>query len=250
VAENVPAPPCSLASGALPSTPPCSDPEVGFADAGVDQLVDEMERRGTYFYATSAHPQGIVGHDDVVVVKVNDQWAAYGDGSGHGRLTTSTDGQGLIWSILQHPDGSPARWWHDNTQYNIADWNVTQPAEDQQRRSQDVVSAFQGRSYQCPSLDLGLLERQPPHRRHGWRWLPAWRVRQRQRPERLRAAGGPGRWGTDRLSYPKFQTEAGTGEHALQVRDGSSYAADRLTLVNLPVLSGTAWRSPRSAGRT
>ena len=44
--------------------------------------------------------------DSIVVIKVNQQWVGVGDGSGQGRLGTSTDLlKGLIWRILNHPDG-------------------------------------------------------------------------------------------------------------------------------------------------
>jgi hypothetical protein len=43
-------------------------------DAGVDALINLIESHGTYFYKTAAHPTGIIGSNDVVVIKINDQW--------------------------------------------------------------------------------------------------------------------------------------------------------------------------------
>ncbi len=73
VVPNVPVPECSLDGGTLPATSPCNDPGYALRDAGVDSLVSEMEARGDYFYQTAAHPSGIVGADDVVVIKINNQ---------------------------------------------------------------------------------------------------------------------------------------------------------------------------------
>ncbi len=106
VVPNVPVPPCSLDGGALPATPPCNDPETALHDDGVDALVDLMESQGTYFYQTTAHPDGIVGANDVVVIKINNQWGHMGYANGRGRLATNNDVlKGLIWRILQHPEG-------------------------------------------------------------------------------------------------------------------------------------------------
>ncbi|MFQ5594629.1 MAG: hypothetical protein ACE5HA_10825, partial [Anaerolineae bacterium] len=78
--SHVPAPECSLDGGALPATPPCNDPNYALRDAGVDSLVAEMEARGDYFFQTAAQPAGIIGANDVVVIKINNQWGGQGDG--------------------------------------------------------------------------------------------------------------------------------------------------------------------------
>ena len=70
---------------------------------GIDTLLDLAAAGGEAFYRTESDhpwgsPAGMVGSDDVVLIKVNCQWKCRG--------TTNTDVlQGLIYRILQHPDG-------------------------------------------------------------------------------------------------------------------------------------------------
>jgi hypothetical protein len=70
---------------------------------GLDTLLDLMAENDLYFYLTASDhswggTDGIIAADDVVVIKVNCQWKCRG--------TTNTDVlRGLIYRILQHPDG-------------------------------------------------------------------------------------------------------------------------------------------------
>lgn len=95
---------CSLDGSSLPTTPPCNQASYALADAGLDQLINEMEMSGDYFYRTASHPNGTVAADDVIVIKVNDQWGSRSGGDNEGRLVTNTDVLKL-WRIVNHPDG-------------------------------------------------------------------------------------------------------------------------------------------------
>lgn len=70
---------------------------------GLDALLDLLADNGLKFYRASAPhpwggPDGVIAHDDVVLIKVNCQWKCRG--------TTNTDVlRGLIHRILRHPDG-------------------------------------------------------------------------------------------------------------------------------------------------
>jgi hypothetical protein len=70
---------------------------------GLDVLLDLLAQNGLKYYRTNkAHPwggsAGIIDANDVVLIKVNCQWKCRG--------TTNTDVlRGLIYRILQHPDG-------------------------------------------------------------------------------------------------------------------------------------------------
>ncbi len=70
---------------------------------GLDALFSLLSSKGTKLYQTNKNhawggAQGIINAHDVVVIKVNCQWKCRG--------TTNTDVlQGLIYRILQHPDG-------------------------------------------------------------------------------------------------------------------------------------------------
>ena len=47
-------------------------------DDGVQLLLDVMEAEGLHFYQTQAHPAGLIGSNDVVLLKINCQWAERG----------------------------------------------------------------------------------------------------------------------------------------------------------------------------
>jgi hypothetical protein len=67
-------------------------------DKGIDSLFYMMQTHGLYFHKTNSRPGGLIGKDDVVVIKANFQW--------RNRLSTNTDRiKGVIWQILNHPDG-------------------------------------------------------------------------------------------------------------------------------------------------
>ena len=75
----------------------------GGADRGFALLVELMARHGLPFHRTervcaTGAPGGLLAADDVVIVKVNGQWAERGG--------TNTDLLGnVIAAILAHPDG-------------------------------------------------------------------------------------------------------------------------------------------------
>jgi hypothetical protein len=127
VVRNVPVPEYSLDGGALP---PGASQEEAFHDAGIDALVDLMTARNTAFYRTDLTPDGLFGADDVVVIKINNQWS-YGSSQryNHTRIDLV---KGLIYRLLQHPDGftgavilgentQGSRPDFDNLEYNNAE---------------------------------------------------------------------------------------------------------------------------------
>jgi len=67
------------------------------ADTGFEKLVDLMDSQGLSFYRTSLRPDGLIGKEDVVLLKFNCQWAQRGG--------TNTD---LIKSVIdvitKHPE--------------------------------------------------------------------------------------------------------------------------------------------------
>jgi uncharacterized protein (DUF362 family) len=70
----------------------------GNMDLAVDALLDMMESEGLDFYETSSTPSGLIGSNDVVLLKVNGQWASRGG--------TNTDlVKSVISTIVDHPDG-------------------------------------------------------------------------------------------------------------------------------------------------
>ncbi|MCE7858093.1 MAG: hypothetical protein DYG97_16470, partial [Ignavibacteria bacterium CHB3] len=73
-------------------------PNEYLVDPAIDTLLLMLKTQGIHLYKTATHPSGIVSSNDIVIIKASFQWDF--------RNTTSTDRiKGLIWQILQHPDG-------------------------------------------------------------------------------------------------------------------------------------------------
>jgi hypothetical protein len=238
---NVPVPQCSLDGGTLPTTPPCNSADYALHDDGVDALVNLMESRGTYFYQTTQHPTGIVGANDIVVIKINNQWGHMGTGNGVGRLATNTDVlKGLIWRILQHPEGfSGEVVVAENTQDSGATWNtIPANAQDPDQSFQDVVDAFQSLGYPVSLYTWSNLnESRISGGSIGDSGYPTGEYANGNMNDAYILLEDPAGSGTDELSYPKFQTANGTYvSMRYGVWNGSSYDSGRLTFINLPVL--------------
>jgi hypothetical protein len=70
----------------------------GNMDASVSALIELMGEQGLQFYNTSSTPDGLIGSDDVVLIKINGQWPRRGG--------TNTDLiKSVINAIHDHPDG-------------------------------------------------------------------------------------------------------------------------------------------------
>ena len=92
---NIPVPLYSLNGGVVPTSVAPAD---ALHDSGVDALVNLMETQGDYFYKTAAHSNGSFGANDVIVIKVSNQWGL--------RNGTNTDVvKGIIYRLVQHPEG-------------------------------------------------------------------------------------------------------------------------------------------------
>jgi hypothetical protein len=142
VMDSVPTTSGSLAAG--DSTVPNSY----LPDPAIDTLLMMMSAKNIPFYKTPSAPNGIVGSNNVVVIKGNFQWTS--------RNTTSTDRiKGVIWRVLQHPDGFTGEIMVcDNTQdigtgINDNDNN----SEDPQQSIIDVVNTFHSKGYPVHCLD-------------------------------------------------------------------------------------------------
>jgi hypothetical protein len=240
VVQDIPAPRYSLAGGTLPPGPP--DPIL--RDAGIEALAALMDRQGTPFFQTASAPQGLVARDSIVVIKVNQQWVGEGSGSGAGRLGTSTDLiKGLVWRILNHPDGFVGEVVvAENVQdIGISSYATRTPAnaQDQNQSLADVITVFQdlGRPVSLqdwtalnanllPGGDLGPGPASSEYS-HGNMDDGYVLLNDGDNPPGL----------TNGYSYPKFQTAGGryvSMRHGLW--ESSSYHPDRVVLINMPVL--------------
>ena len=70
----------------------------GSMDAAFSTLLQLMSNHSLLFYETSGQPTGLIARDDVVLIKVNSQWAQRGG--------TNTDLlKSIIKSVVNHPEG-------------------------------------------------------------------------------------------------------------------------------------------------
>jgi hypothetical protein len=195
-----------------------SVPDSCLSDPAIDSLFLILASNGTYIHKTTTHPAGIVGSNDVVIIKGNFQWT--------GKVSTSTDRiKGLIWQILNHPDGFTGEIVVcDNTQYlsNAIDQNDNN-SEDSTQSILDVVNTFHAKGYPIFVLDwkymnsVDGLEYSLGDYRNCYMYDPATKV-----------------------SYPKFRTPSGKNLVSLKYGIWDSltthYDSSRLCIINMPVL--------------
>ncbi|MBD3169546.1 MAG: DUF362 domain-containing protein [candidate division Zixibacteria bacterium] len=123
-------------------------PDEYLVDPAIDTMLIMLDAKGIHFYRTAENPDGIVGADNVVILKGNFQWRS--------RNTTSTDRiKGIINRIFDHPDGFTGEVViFDNTQeigtgINHDDNN----SEDEDQSILDVVSTFNSKGYPVFCID-------------------------------------------------------------------------------------------------
>ncbi|MFX1367860.1 MAG: DUF362 domain-containing protein [Promethearchaeota archaeon] len=70
----------------------------GNLDEAIDALFNLMSSQGLHFYQTAGTPEGLIGSNDVIIIKMNGQWESRGG--------TNTDLiKSVINAIIDHPDG-------------------------------------------------------------------------------------------------------------------------------------------------
>lgn len=196
-------------------------PDEYLDDPAIDNLLLLMETQGTYIYKTAAQPSGIVGANDIVIIKGSFQWDF--------RNTTSTDRiKGLIWKILQHPDGFTGEIIvADNTQWaemGEDDNNSEDPAQ----CILDVINTFYSKGYPVYLFEWKnimynvVTEYSDGNYTDGYPYEPA-----------------------SKVSYPKFQSPSGNYYISLKygIWDSASrtYDHNRLCIVDFPVLKAHGW---------
>ncbi len=206
----------------------CPQDPVDDRFVGIDNLLILMASQGVDFYRSPdpgplAGADGIIAAGDVVVIKINYQWSERG-GSNMDVLS------GLIRNLVDHPDGFTGEIIvAENAQFaSTSDFDRDDNnAQDLSLSPRDVVEHFQTLGYNVTLFD----------------WTP---IRYTSVDEYSAGDLSDGYVVYDydsqlqgRLSYPKFQSTAGT---YVSLRDGvwdpgsGSYDRDRLKLINLPVL--------------
>ncbi len=217
VMDSLPPTSGSLAAG------DASVPDEYLPDPAIDTLLLMMQKKGIYLNKTVGHPSGIVGADNVVIIKGNFQW--------NSQNTTSTDRvKGVIWQVLNHPDVfSGEILVCDNTQdigtgINDNDNN----SEDPNQSIPDVVNTFFAKGYPVYFLD----------------WNYMWDVVASEYSEGDYADGYVYEEAT-KISHPKFRSPS--GNHYISMRYGvwdsvsAAYDSSRLCIIDFPVLKAHSW---------
>jgi hypothetical protein len=184
-----------------------------------------MGDHGLKFYRSStpsqlSGPDGIIGSNDVVVLKINYQWSSRGG--------TNTDMlRGLIRALVDHPDGFRGEIVvGENAQFAGVDGfdRSRNNAEDLTLSPHDVVVGFQNLGYRVSHKD----------------WTT---FRNLQTPEGLPCHEGRGYVVKDteagRVSYPRFLTAEQTCvdlAHGIWDSEAGAWDRSRLKFINLPVL--------------
>ena len=206
----------------------CGENPAGDRFVCLEDLFGLMGRQGTKIYRSAtvaplSGPDGIVGPDDVVVIKINYQWSERGG--------TNTDLlRGLIRVLVSHPDGFTGEIVvAENAQFAaVSDFDRTSNnAQVPSLSPHDVVVHFQELGFAVSQFDWTAVrgsevsEYSTGDVRDGYVLYPY-----------DAALHG-------RISYPKFRTGAGT---YVSLRDGiwnpdsATYDRAPLKLVNVPVL--------------
>lgn len=205
----------------------CPQDPVGDRFVGLDNLLRLMGREGLKFYDSPtttllSGPDGIIGSDDVVVIKINYQWTGCGG--------TNTDLlRGLIRALVDHPDGFTGEIVvGENTQFVSADGfdRGSNNAQDRSLSPHRVVVGFQDQGWRVSHRD--------------WRQIRTFRAEANLSCDQ--GGGGyivmpPAPAGN--VSYPRFSTAYGTCvsiKNGVWDPDAGAYDRHRLKIINLPVL--------------
>jgi len=202
-------------------------------DEGVNQLINLMAEHELFFYGspvkgTDKEPSGLIGKDDVIIIKVNGQWDERGG--------TNTDLlKALIQAILNHPDGfigevivadnGQAQYGSAGNGGSLA-WSENN-AEDTSQSVQTVVDQFAGSHKVSTYL---------------WDKITSRRVNEYHEGDiddgYVVNATANSRTSL-MVSYPKFRTKLGTYVSLkLGIWDPQRqvYDSERLKVINFPVL--------------
>jgi hypothetical protein len=196
----------------------------GNMDSAVSSLLQLMADHGLPFFKTADQPSGLIGKDDVIIIKVNSQWSQRGG--------TDTDlVKSIINKIVTHPEGftgeivisdngqwmartDQGQWWAENNAYN---------------HSQSMLSVAQAfPSYRVSTWLWDIIRSISVNEYNQGDFTDGYVVNPIVDPVTHLQA-----------SYPKFKTKYGT---YVSFKNGvwnsakNSYDSERLKVINVPVL--------------
>lgn len=200
-----------------------SVPDAYLSDPAIDSLVNIMQTNGTSFFKTATIAAGIVGANDVVIIKANFQWRH--------RLGTNTDRiKGVIWQVLNHPDGfqgevlvcdnQESQIWPEKWLAGFTD--NSNNSDDTEQSIVDVVNTFKAKGY---PVDF-----------YVWDSLNVNTVDEYENGD---LSDGYIFNSTTLTSYPKFKSPQGNYislKNGIWDNETSTYNKDKLCIINFPVL--------------
>ncbi len=196
---------------------------MGTYHEGLDTLLSQLAQNGTYLYRSSkslpwCDTAGIIGKNDVVLLKVNAEWPERG--------MPSTDLlKGLIARIVAHPDTFTGEvdlvengQWRQSWAYPLNN------AERHSQTMQEVVDTFAARGYHVGAYNWTAIGYGS-----GNRWVNEF--------DQGDTVSGYVREDSTGMTYAKFVTSYGTSVSTrLGVWNDSTYEPERLKFINMPVL--------------
>ncbi|MFW9944003.1 MAG: DUF362 domain-containing protein [Candidatus Sifarchaeia archaeon] len=191
----------------------------GTMDEAVDALFEMMGTEDIHFYATGSEPSGLIGHNDVVILKVNGQWESRGG--------TNTDLlKSIIQAIVNHPGGFTGEIVVADNGQGLGSLNrAWSNAFDHSQSMQNVVNSFSSHNVSTKLWDS---------LRHN-------AVDEYDEGDFTDGYVINSTWNSDTeiyVSYPKFKTSYAT---YISFKNGvwdnaTGYDSDRLKVINMPVL--------------
>jgi hypothetical protein len=195
---------------------------------GLDSLLSLLAQNGTCLYRSGKQlpwcdTAGIIGKNDVVLLKVNAEWPERG--------MPSTDLlKGLIARIVAHPDTFTGEielvengQWRQSWEYPLNN------AERHSQTMQEVIDTFAGRGYHVGAYNWTAIGYGS-----GNRWVSEF--------DQGDTVSGYVREDSTGMTYAKFVTSYGTSVSTrLGVWNGSSYEPERLKFINMPVLKSHSY---------
>lgn len=195
-----------------------SDDE-GNVTSAIIALLEMMADEGLQFYNTTSDPSGLIEHDDVVLLKVNGQWAFRGG--------TNTDlVKAIIWVITNHPDGFTGELIIADNGQGLGNLNPYYAnAFNNSQAMEDVARQF-------PDYDISTIL---------WDTLRYNTVDDYDLGDFTEGYIRSSSWNSETeiyTSYPKFVTDTGL---YVSFKNGvwdntTGFDSDRLKIINMPVL--------------
>ena len=193
--------------------------EKGNMDLAVSSLIELMETQELYFFKNASHTSGLIGSNDVVILKVNGQWPYNGG--------TNTDlVKSVIKAILSHPDGFTGELVITDNGQGQGSMNYAQTNSYYRDQSNLEVAGM----FSSYSVSAFL-----------WDTLRSRTVDEFNDGDFRNGYVRNSTWNSDTniyVSYPKFTTEYGTHiSFKRGVWDNTTgFDSDRLKVINIPVL--------------